>query len=68
MHGKRCGLEHSERFKVDLISSGRLHTIIRWAVGDGQYDDLKGPAYGILMDEDKLVELDVELDEKRRPS
>jgi cbb3-type cytochrome oxidase maturation protein len=30
--------------------------ILLWAVRDGQYDDLEGPAHSILMDEDKIVE------------
>ena len=47
---------------ISLILLGLIVWILLWAVRDGQYDDLEGPAYRILMDEDKIVERDVELD------
>jgi cbb3-type cytochrome oxidase maturation protein len=49
---------------ISLILLGLIVWILLWAVRDGQYDDLEGPAYRILMDEDKIVERDVELDNK----
>jgi len=49
---------------VSLVLLGLIVWILLWAVRDGQYDDLEGPAYRILMDEDKIVERDVELDKK----
>jgi cbb3-type cytochrome oxidase maturation protein len=49
---------------ISLILLALIVWILLWAVRDGQYDDLEGPAYRILMDEDKIVERDVELDKK----
>ena len=49
---------------ISLILLGLIVWILLWAVRNGQYDDLEGPAYRILMDEDKIVERDVELDKK----
>ena len=40
---------------VSLILLGLIVWILLWAVRDGQYDDLEGPAHRILMDEDKIV-------------
>ena len=40
---------------VSLILLGLIVWILLWAVRDGQYDDLEGPAYRILMDEDRIV-------------
>ncbi len=45
---------------ISLILLALIVWILLWAVRDGQYDDLEGPAYRILMDEDKIVERDVE--------
>jgi len=45
---------------ISLILLVLIVWILLWAVRDGQYDDLEGPAYRILMDEDKIVERDVE--------
>jgi cbb3-type cytochrome oxidase maturation protein len=44
---------------ISLILLALIVWILLWAVRDGQYDDLEGPAYRILMDEDKIVERDV---------
>ena len=51
---------------ISLVLLGLIVWILLWAVRDGQYDDLEGPAYRILMDEDKIVERDVELDKKQK--
>ena len=51
---------------ISLILLALIVWILLWAVRDGQYDDLEGPAYRILMDEDKIVERDVELDKKKK--
>ena len=45
---------------ISLILLALIVWILLWAVRAGQYDDLEGPAYRILMDEDKIVERDVE--------
>jgi cbb3-type cytochrome oxidase maturation protein len=45
---------------ISLLLLGLILWILLWAVRDGQYDDLEGPAHSILMDEDKIVERDVE--------
>ncbi len=37
-----------------------------WAVKSGQYDDMEGPAYRILMDDDEHVGSGKESDEGRR--
>ena len=49
---------------ISLILLALIVWILLWAVRDGQYDDLEGPAYRILMDEDKIVGPNVELDKK----
>ena len=41
---------------VSLILLGLIVWIFLWAVRDGQFDDLEGPAHRILMDEDKVVD------------
>ena len=41
---------------ISLILLGVIVWILLWAVKDGQYDDLEGPAHRILMDEDRIVE------------
>jgi cbb3-type cytochrome oxidase maturation protein len=41
---------------LSLILLGLIVWIFLWAVRDGQYDDLEGPAHQILMDEDKIVD------------
>lgn len=41
---------------VSLILLGLIVWILLWAVRDGQYDDLEGPAHQILMDEDRIVD------------
>lgn len=41
---------------VSLILLGLIVWILLWAVRDGQYDDLEGPAQQILMDEDRIVD------------
>ncbi|HUV23276.1 MAG TPA: cbb3-type cytochrome oxidase assembly protein CcoS [Gammaproteobacteria bacterium] len=45
---------------ISLLLLGLILWILLWAVRDGQYDDLEGPAHSILMDEDKIVEREVE--------
>ncbi len=47
---------------VSLILLGLIVWILLWAVRDGQYDDLEGPAYRILMDEDRIVGRDPKAD------
>ena len=49
---------------ISLILLGLIVWILLWAVRDGQYDDLEGPAHRILMDEDRIVD-DRIVDEKR---
>ena len=41
---------------VSLILLALIIRILFWAVRDGQYEDMEGPAYRILMDEEKIVE------------
>ena len=41
---------------ISLVILGGILWLLLWAVRDGQYDDLEGPAHRILMDEDKVVE------------
>lgn len=41
---------------ISLILLGAIVWILFWAVRDGQYDDLEGPAHSILMDEDRIVD------------
>ena len=41
---------------VSLLLLGLIVWIMLWAVRDGQYDDLEGPAHRILLDEDRVVE------------
>ena len=45
---------------ISLLLLALIEWILLWAVRDGQYDDLEGPAHSILMDEDKIVETDNE--------
>ena len=49
---------------ISLLLLGLIVWILLWAVRNGQYDDLEGPAHQILMDEDRIVE-DRIVDEKR---
>jgi cbb3-type cytochrome oxidase maturation protein len=49
---------------VSLILLGLIVWILLWAVRDGQYDDLEGPAHRILMDEDRIVGRDPKADPK----
>ncbi|MCP4334182.1 MAG: cbb3-type cytochrome oxidase assembly protein CcoS [Gammaproteobacteria bacterium] len=41
---------------ISLLLLGLIVWILLWAVRDGQYDDLEGPAHRILMDEDRIVD------------
>lgn len=41
---------------VSLILLGLIVWILLWAVRDGQYDDMEGPAHQILMDEDRVID------------
>ena len=43
---------------VSLVLLGLIVWVLLWAVRDGQFDDLEGPAHRILMDEDKVVDQD----------
>lgn len=38
---------------VSLLLLGLILWILLWAVRDGQFDDLEGPAQRILMDQDE---------------
>ena len=40
--------------------------IFLWAVRSGQFDDMEGPAYRILMDDDSPVSLKSKSEEKMR--
>ena len=40
---------------VSIVLLGLIVWIFLWAVRDGQYEDLEGPAHRILMDEDRVV-------------
>jgi len=40
---------------VSLLLIGLILWVLMWAVRDGQYDDLEGPARRILLDEEKVV-------------
>jgi cbb3-type cytochrome oxidase maturation protein len=53
---------------ISLLLLGLILWILLWAVRDGQYDDLEGPAYSILMDEDKIVEREDEPEKNSRRS
>jgi cbb3-type cytochrome oxidase maturation protein len=41
---------------VSLILLGLIVWIFLWAVRNGQYEDLEGPAHRILMDKDRIVD------------
>jgi cbb3-type cytochrome oxidase maturation protein len=51
---------------ISLVLLGLIVWILLWAVRDGQYDDLEGPAYRILMDEDRVVEPENESSKKEQ--
>ena len=53
---------------ISLILLGGIVWILLWAVRDGQFDDLEGPAQRILMDEDKVVVRDVDPEESASKS
>jgi cbb3-type cytochrome oxidase maturation protein len=46
---------------LSLILVGLIIAGFLWAVNSGQFDDLEGPAYRILQDQD-------ELDQQREPT
>jgi cbb3-type cytochrome oxidase maturation protein len=50
---------------ISLLLLGLILWVLFWAVRDGQYDDMEGPAHSILMDEDKIVEPDREEQAKK---
>jgi cbb3-type cytochrome oxidase maturation protein len=50
---------------ISLILLGLIVWILLWAVRNGQYDDLEGPAHRILMDEDRIVERDDDIAHKK---
>jgi cbb3-type cytochrome oxidase maturation protein len=39
---------------LSLMLLGVIVVILLWAVGSGQFEDLEGPAYRILMDDDDI--------------
>lgn len=39
---------------ISLMLLGVIVVILFWAVGSGQFEDLEGPAYRILMDDDEI--------------
>ena len=39
---------------ISLVLIGLIVWALLWAVRSGQFDDLEGPAYKILMDDDRL--------------
>ena len=41
---------------ISLVLLGLIVWIFLWAIRDGQFDDLEGPAHRILMDEDRVVD------------
>ena len=41
---------------VSLVLIGLILWVLMWAVQDGQYDDLEGPAHRILLDEERVVD------------
>ena len=50
---------------ISLLLLGLILWVLFWAVRDGQYDDMEGPAHRILMDEDKIVGRDSEEQAKK---
>jgi len=52
---------------LSVILVGVIIWIFLWAIRSGQFDDLEGPAYRILMDDDspKLAEPDGESEDKQ---
>ena len=51
---------------ISLLLLGLILWVLLWALRDGQYDDLEGPAHRILMDEDKIVGRDDDEAKKSR--
>ncbi len=41
---------------ISLVLLALIVWIFLWAIRDGQFDDLEGPAHRILMDEDRVVD------------
>ncbi len=41
---------------ISLVLLALIVWIFLWAIRDGQFDDLEGPAHRILMDEDRIVD------------
>ena len=39
---------------VSLILVLLIAIVLRWAIKNGQYDDLEGPGYRVLMDDDSI--------------
>jgi cbb3-type cytochrome oxidase maturation protein len=52
---------------ISLLLLGVIVWILMWAVGDGQFEDLEGPAHRILMDDDKPVS-EQKLSGKKKPA
>lgn len=51
---------------VSLVLVGLIVLALLWAVRSGQFDDLEGPAYKILMDDDRLKPADEDKAEEAR--
>lgn len=41
---------------ISLVFIGLILWLFLWAIRDGQFDDLDGPAHRILMDEERIVD------------
>jgi len=41
---------------LSLVLVGVIVWVFMWAIRSGQFDDLEGPAYRILMDDDDAVD------------
>jgi cbb3-type cytochrome oxidase maturation protein len=52
---------------ISLVLLGLIAWVLMWAVRDGQYDDLEGPAHRILMDEDRVI-VDAVDEAKKKPA
>ena len=51
---------------ISLLLLALIVWILFWAVRNGQFDDMEGPAHRILMDEDQIVEDGDEAKKSRR--
>ena len=53
---------------LSLVLLGVIVWILLWAVRDGQFEDLEGPAHRILMDEDRVVDSEDDAAKKKPAS